>query len=67
MAVGGEKMADIVREPQARAGDTEKITINLGYVCLSHIDLMVHEGFTRIASTTSPPQSATSSNDTPTS
>ena len=28
-----------------KAGDTEKITINLGYVDLGHIDLMVHEGF----------------------
>ena len=27
------------------AGDTEKITINLGYVDLGHIDLMVREGF----------------------
>jgi Arc/MetJ-type ribon-helix-helix transcriptional regulator len=26
-------------------GDTEKITINLGYVDLGHIDLMVQEGF----------------------
>ena len=28
-----------------KAGDTEKITINLGYVDLGHIDLLVHEGF----------------------
>lgn len=28
-----------------RAGDTEKITINVGYVDLGHIDLLVHEGF----------------------
>jgi Arc/MetJ-type ribon-helix-helix transcriptional regulator len=28
-----------------RPGDTEKITINLGYVDLGHIDLLVHEGF----------------------
>lgn len=26
-------------------GDTEKITINLGYVDLGHIDLLVHDGF----------------------
>jgi Arc/MetJ-type ribon-helix-helix transcriptional regulator len=26
-------------------GDTEKITINLGYVDLGHIDLLVREGF----------------------
>jgi Arc/MetJ-type ribon-helix-helix transcriptional regulator len=34
-----------VHELRARAGDTEKITINLGYVDLGHIDLMVQEGF----------------------
>ena len=28
-----------------RAGDTEKVTINLGYVDLGHIDLLVQEGF----------------------
>lgn len=28
-----------------KPGDTEKITINLGYVDLGHIDLLVHEGF----------------------
>ena len=28
-----------------RAGDSEKITINLGYVDLGHIDLLVQEGF----------------------
>jgi Arc/MetJ-type ribon-helix-helix transcriptional regulator len=27
------------------AGDTEKITINLGYVDLGHIDLLVQDGF----------------------
>lgn len=26
-------------------GDTEKITVNLGYVDLGHVDLMVEEGF----------------------
>jgi Arc/MetJ-type ribon-helix-helix transcriptional regulator len=30
---------------QSRAGDTEKITINLGFVDLGHIDLLVQEGF----------------------
>jgi Arc/MetJ-type ribon-helix-helix transcriptional regulator len=34
-----------VHELQPRAGDTEKITINLGYVDLGHVDLMVREGF----------------------
>ncbi len=28
-----------------RGGETEKITVNLGYVDLGHIDLLVHEGF----------------------
>jgi Arc/MetJ-type ribon-helix-helix transcriptional regulator len=28
-----------------KAGETEKITINLGYVDLGHIDLLVKEGF----------------------
>ncbi len=31
--------------PREKAGDTEKITINLGYVDLGHIDLLVREGF----------------------
>jgi Arc/MetJ-type ribon-helix-helix transcriptional regulator len=34
-----------VHELRARVGDTEKITVNLGYVDLGHIDLMVQEGF----------------------
>jgi poly(3-hydroxybutyrate) depolymerase len=38
-------MAGNVRELRPRTGDTEKITINLGYVDLGHIDLMVQEGF----------------------
>ena len=38
-------MADNVQELRSRAGDSEKITINLGYVDLGHIDLMVEEGF----------------------
>jgi Arc/MetJ-type ribon-helix-helix transcriptional regulator len=28
-----------------KPADTEKITINLGYIDLGHIDLLVHEGF----------------------
>jgi Arc/MetJ-type ribon-helix-helix transcriptional regulator len=39
------QMADNVRQLRAKPGDTEKITINLGYVDLGHIDLMVQEGF----------------------
>ena len=38
-------MADNVYEFRPKPGDTEKITINLGYVDLGHIDLLVHEGF----------------------
>ena len=38
-------MADNVRELRPKPGDTEKITINLGYVDLGQIDLMVQEGF----------------------
>ena len=36
--------AEIVRL-RDKAGETEKITINLGYVDLGHIDLLVQEGF----------------------
>jgi Arc/MetJ-type ribon-helix-helix transcriptional regulator len=39
------KMADNVRELRPKTGDSEKITINLGYVDLGHIDLLVQEGF----------------------
>jgi Arc/MetJ-type ribon-helix-helix transcriptional regulator len=38
-------MAGNVHELRPRTGDTEKITINLGYVDLGHIDLLVQEGF----------------------
>src|SRR5437773_10621370 len=38
-------MASNVHELRLKVADTEKITINLGYVDLGHIDLMVHEGF----------------------
>ena len=38
-------MADNVHELRPKAGDSEKITINLGYVDLGHVDLMVQEGF----------------------
>lgn len=34
-----------VAPPKAKPADSEKITINLGYVDLGHIDLMVAEGF----------------------
>jgi Arc/MetJ-type ribon-helix-helix transcriptional regulator len=38
-------MANTVHELRPKAADSEKITINLGYVDLGHIDLMVQEGF----------------------
>jgi Arc/MetJ-type ribon-helix-helix transcriptional regulator len=38
-------MAGNVYEMRPKAGDNEKITINLGFVDLGHIDLLVQEGF----------------------
>ena len=38
-------MPDNVRELRSKPPETEKITINLGYVDLGHVDLMVQEGF----------------------
>jgi Arc/MetJ-type ribon-helix-helix transcriptional regulator len=38
-------MADNAHELRPKPADTEKITINLGYVDLGHVDLMVQEGF----------------------
>src|SRR5438309_1508948 len=38
-------MTGKVQELRPKATDSEKITINLGYVDLGHIDLMVAEGF----------------------
>ena len=38
-------MTNLVQEARPKAGDSEKITINLGYVDLGHIDLMVQNGF----------------------
>lgn len=38
-------MADNVHELRPKGSDSEKITINLGYVDLGHIDLLVQEGF----------------------
>ena len=38
-------MTPNVRELRSRSSDSEKITINLGYVDLGHIDLLVQEGF----------------------
>src|SRR6266851_5428950 len=41
----GIGMAEIVQQLRPKPGDSEKITVNLGYVDLGHIDLMVQEGF----------------------
>lgn len=38
-------MTETVHELRPRIADSEKITINLGFVDLGHIDLMVEEGF----------------------
>ena len=38
-------MTSNVHELRPRAGEAEKVTINLGYVDLGHIDLLVREGF----------------------
>jgi Arc/MetJ-type ribon-helix-helix transcriptional regulator len=38
-------MQDNVRPLRERGGDSEKITINLGYVDLGRIDLLVQDGF----------------------
>ena len=38
-------MASNVQELRPKSGDTEKITMNLGYIDLGRIDLMVQEGF----------------------
>jgi Arc/MetJ-type ribon-helix-helix transcriptional regulator len=39
-------VANNVQELRPRSGgDTEKITINLGYVDLGHVDLLVQDGF----------------------
>src|SRR5690348_14583733 len=39
------RMAGSVHELRPKAADSEKITINLGYVDLGHIDLLVQESF----------------------
>jgi Arc/MetJ-type ribon-helix-helix transcriptional regulator len=43
--VDGWDMAGKVQELRPKAPDSEKITINLGYVDLGHVDLLVQEGF----------------------
>lgn len=38
-------MAGDVRELRPRSPDSEKLTINLGFVDLGHIDLLIRDGF----------------------
>jgi len=38
-------MADNVHEIRARTPDSEKITVNLGFIDLGRVDLMVRDGF----------------------
>ena len=38
-------MANNVRELRPKSPDSEKLTINLGFVDLGHIDLLVRDGF----------------------
>ena len=38
-------MTNNVTDIRSKATDSEKITINLGYVDLGHVDLLVQEGF----------------------
>jgi len=46
MVAGWSMMASNVHEFRPKAGsESEKITINLGYVDLGHIDLLVRDGF----------------------
>src|SRR6187551_4125892 len=40
-----DAMAAEIHRLRDKAGETEKITINLGYIDLGHIDLLVQEGF----------------------
>src|ERR671913_1323034 len=45
MVFGRRNMAGKVLELRRKAAESEKITINLGYVDLGQIDLLVQEGF----------------------
>src|SRR5919106_5621083 len=39
------RMVMSIHPIRSKAGETEKVTINLGFVDLGQIDLLVHEGF----------------------
>jgi Arc/MetJ-type ribon-helix-helix transcriptional regulator len=43
--MAGAKMAGEIHRLRERQSESEKITINVGYVDLGHIDLLVREGF----------------------
>ena len=43
--MAGKKRTKAAAEPRLRAGETEKLTLNLGVVDLGQIDLLVQEGF----------------------
>src|SRR6201997_5846097 len=45
MVSGWQQMTPVIQQLRPKPGDSEKITINLGYVDLGQIDLMVQEGF----------------------
>ena len=45
MVIGWSNVATKVQELRPRGAESEKITINLGYVDLGQIDLLVQEGF----------------------
>jgi hypothetical protein len=60
-------MAGNVTEIRPKMPDSEKITINLGYVDLGHIDLLVQEGFYSNRTDFIRTASATGSNGMPTS
>ncbi len=45
MGIGWSDVATKVQELRPRGAESEKITINLGYVDLGQIDLLVQEGF----------------------
>ena len=43
--MAGSRRPKATSEPRLRAGETEKLTLNLGVVDLGQIDLLVQEGF----------------------
>src|SRR3954471_11948350 len=45
MLIGWCRMNSNIREFLPKLPESEKITINLGYIDLGHVDLMVQEGF----------------------